>query len=161
MDNTQQIPYESGYLSYDRTHALKLFGTFRRESVVQLGAVSLGYLSGWQFRMYRGAPYRPLYYNNYNQGWTNYGDERAYRMPAYSNTDLKGGLVLGIGPTNLEIIGECFNVFNDRSVTSVNTIYGNKAGDGVEVDSNGEPLFGKPVDYQAPRYFRVAVRGEF
>ncbi len=161
MDNTAQIPYETGYLSYDRTHALKLYGTFRRDAVTEVGPVRLGYLSGWNFRMYSGSPYRPLHYNNYNQGWTNYGDERAYRLPAFSQTDLKGGLVIGVGPTQFELIAECFNVFNDRSVVDVNTIYGNKAGDGVEVDADGEPLFGTPLEYQSPRYFRVAVRGEF
>ena len=65
------------------------------------------------------------------------------------------------GGRSFALTADCFNVFNDRSVTSVNTIYGDDDGEGVYLNSDGEPLFGQPLSYQSPRTFRVGLRGEF
>jgi hypothetical protein len=162
FDIYPQIPLEENYLSYDRTHAVKVFGTWGRDAVVSLGGVDVGYLSGWNFRMYSGTPYRPIYWNDYYGGPNNFGegDNGSLRMPTFSQTDLKAGLVIGAGPTRLELVGEVFNAFNDRTVTSVDTTWDTASGD-IATDAQGNPLFGTPLSYQDPRYFRVSLRGQF
>ena len=162
FDIYPQIPLEEGYLSYDRTHAVKLFGTWGRESIVDLGPVSLGYLSGWNFRMYSGTPYRPVGWNAYYGGSANFiePDTGHYRLPTYSQTDLKAGLVIGTGPARLELVGEVFNAFNGRTVTSVDTTWDTASGERA-TDAQGNPLFGTPLSYQDPRYVRISLRGQF
>ena len=163
MDVTPQIQYEDGYLSYDRTHAVKFYGTKQRDDLWQLGNASAGYLLGWSFKLYSGSPYRKLYYNDYWSDWINYDstNDGTLRMPAYSKTDLRAGLTFNSGGRTFALTADCFNVFNDRSVTSVNTIYGDDDGEGVYLNSDGEPLFGQPLSYQSPRTFRIGMRGEF
>jgi hypothetical protein len=163
MDITPQIPLEEGYLSHDRTHAFKLIGNQTRESVWDLGPAAAGYTMGWNYRFYSGLPYRKAYYNEWAGSWVNYGeeDDGSLRTPAISQLDLKGGLILGTNLTQWTLMLECFNVFNDRSVTSVDTTYGDVSGEGVYTDSDGEPLFGRPLSYNTPRSFRVGLRGEF
>ena len=164
FDIPQQAPYETGLLSYDRTHAVKVAGSWRDPETLQLSDnVSLGFLAGWNFQMYSGFPYRPIYYNNYYQDWVNYGNalDDTYRTPAYSQTDLKGGLTVKVGEAKFDLTAEVFNAFNDRTVESVETTYGNETNDGVYTDDDGYPLFGKPLTRQDPRYFQLGLRGEF
>ena len=158
-----QIPLEEGYLSHDRTHAFKLIGTQERPQIWQLGPVDAGYTVGWNYRIASGFPYRKMYYNPYYAGWLNYAepDDGSLRMPAISQLDLSAGLLFEIGSTNWTLIAECFNVFDDRTVTSIDTTYGDESGEGLYTDSDGEPLFGTPLSYQYPRNFAVGIRGEF
>lgn len=162
-DIPEQRQYESGYLSYDRTHAVKVSGTKRDTSAWSVGSVKVGYLYGANFRIYSGLPYRKVYWNDYYQDWNNYTEPNTgvYRTPALSQTDLRAGLTFGIGPTTWALTADCINALNDRSVTSVNTTWGDNDGEGVYLDSNGEPLFGAPVSFNTPRRFQVGLRGEF
>ncbi|MFZ5475740.1 MAG: TonB-dependent receptor [Myxococcota bacterium] len=164
LDNPEQAEEEIGLLPYDRTHQIKLLGSARKPDLWQLSDnLSLGLLAGWNFIAESGAPYRPSYYDQYNQGWYLYGDQsETDRLPMYSRTDLKAGVTVKAGKTTtFDVTAECFNVFNDRTVVDVNTAYGNETGDGVYVDENGDPIYGTPIEYQAPRYFQFGVRGEF
>lgn len=152
-----------GYLAYDRTHAVKLTASKRVEDLWNIGGVPIGAMAGANYEFGTGTPYNKSYYNSYYGDWVNQLEptDGTYRLPATSQTDLRAGLVFSAGPTTWTLIGECFNVFNDRTVTSVDTTWGNEAGDGVYLDDNGEPLFGRPTSYNAPRNFRVGIQGEF
>jgi hypothetical protein len=155
---------EVGLQPYDRPHALKLVGSYRAEDAWALGGSSaLGYLFGWNFLLRSGHPYGKLEWNYY------YGDinnlvepvDGTYRMPAVSNLDLKAGLTFVQGEAVvIDLTLECFNVFNDRSVTDVDWTYTDDTGE-VAVDNEGNPLWGTPLDRLDPRYFQIGLRGEF
>ena len=158
-----QIPLEEGYLAHDRTHALKLIGTQERAQLWQVGAADAGYSLGWNYRIASGFPYRKTYYNPYYADWINYQepDDGSLRMPVFSQLDLSAGLLVEVGKTKWTLSADCFNVFGDRAVTSIDTTYGDVSGEGVYTDADGEPQFGKPLSYQAPRNFALGIRGEF
>ncbi len=164
MDNPEQYDEEVSVLGYDRPHAIKVAGSYQEPAVFSIGEKStLGFVSGWDFRMYSGTPLRRLSYNNYYQGWNNYygGDEDGrFRSGAYSNTDLKFGVSLTRGQAQFELTAECFNVFNNRSVTSWDTTYTDESGE-IATDSSGDTLWMKPLGYDDPRYFQLGLRGEF
>lgn len=164
FDIPQQSPYEVGLLSYDRPHVLKMLGSFRDPEAVRFSdTMKLGYLYGWNLQFASGLPYRGVYYNNYYQDWYNYQEalDGTYRLPMESQVDLKAGVTLAAGPTRWDLTVECFNVFNDRTVTSVDTTYGNTTGDGSYLDDEGYALYGRPLTRQNPRYFQLGLRGEF
>lgn len=164
LDNPVQYEKEIGVLSYDRPHAVKLAGSYREPTLVSINDNwAIGALAGWNFRMYAGTPYRRVSYNSYYDGWYNYygGDEDGrFRLPTWSQTDLKAGVTLKAGRTDWDLTVECFNVFNERTVTAVDTTYTDETGD-IYTDSDGEALFGRPLDRQNPRYFQLGLRGEF
>ena len=112
--------------------------------------------------MSSGSPYRPAYYTDFYGGWYTYQDslDGSWRLPAYSRTDLKGGLTLAQGDTTWDLTLECFNVFNNRTVTSVSTVYDNPD-DSIRVDDEGDIVFGSVNARQNPRYFQLGLRGEF
>ncbi|MCB9746283.1 MAG: TonB-dependent receptor [Alphaproteobacteria bacterium] len=163
LDIPEQDLLNEGYLSYDRTHAVKVSSTRRDPTVWQVGPLGVGTMMGVQFDFYSGFPYQKAMFNNYYGGWVNAlePNDGTYRTPAISETDLRAGLIFDVGSTKWTLIGECFNVFNDRTVTSVNTTWGDIDGEGVYLDSDGEPVFGRPLAYNNPRSFRVGLQGEF
>lgn len=164
LDNPEQYDYEVSLLSYDVPHNIKLAGSYREPDAIQITEdFALGVLAGWNFALEAGTPIRRYSYNAYYDGWYNFygGDEDGtYRMPAYSKTDLKLGLTFVAGPTSWDLTAECFNAFNDRTVTAVDGTYTDANGD-IYVDGDGEALFGQPLARQAPRYFQFGLRGEF
>lgn len=164
FDNPEQYKYETGLLDYDRTHVLKIFGSTRKPMALKISDnMGLGYLWGWNFLLESGVPYRKVYYDNWNQGWYNYQEvqDGTYRTQALSKLDLKAGVTLAVRETTFDLTLECFNVFNDRTVESVDTTYGNESGTGVYTDDNGDVLWGTPIGRQDPRYLQVGLRGEF
>jgi hypothetical protein len=164
LDIPEQTPYETGLLSYDRTHQLKLAGSIRDPHTFHVSDnVQVGLLAGWNFQMMSGEPYAPRYYNPHYDSWSNLHDpvDGTYRLPLYSQTDLKVGVTLAAGKTTWDLTAECFNVFNDRTVTSVNDAYGNETGDGPYLGDDGYPIFGTPISRQDPRYLQFGLRGEF
>ncbi len=164
FDIPQQGAFETGLLSFDTTHAVKVAGSWRDAEMMRVGDdIALGWLAGWNVQAASGSPYRPVYYNRYYQDWVNYGQalDDSYRLPMFAQTDLKTGLTVAIGRSRFDLTAECFNVFNDRTVTDVETTLGNEAGDGVYVDDSGYPIFGRPLTRQDPRSFQFGLRGEF
>jgi hypothetical protein len=162
FDNSQQHQYETGVMPYDVPHSVKVAGSYRDSNRFELGKnTGLGYLFGWNFNMSSGYPYRPAYYNSW-YGWNIYKEsmDGDYRLPAYARTDLKAGLTIAQGPSTWDVTVECFNVFNSRTVTSVQTAAGDEAGDPY-VGSDGDIAFGEPTSRQSPRYFQLGLRGEF
>ncbi len=162
-DVPPQNQFYNGLLSYDRTHQVKVNGTYRNTDAWQVGSSSMGYLYGWNFQFFSGEPYNKYYYNNYYGDWSNIMEptDGSYRLPARSQTDVRAGLTFDAGPSTWALTVDCFNLFNDRTVTSVNQIYGDTDGTGVYTDENGQPLFGEPLTYQAPRRLQIGLRGEF
>ncbi len=164
MDNPEQYAYEVSVLGYDRPHAVKVAGSYQEPAIWTLGEkTTMGVVTGWDFRLYAGTPLRRLSYNSYYQGWNNFygGDEDGrFRTPAYSNTDLKLGLSLTRGKASYELTVECFNAFNNRSVTSFDTTYTDENGE-IATDSSGDTLWMKPLGYDDPRYLQLGLRGEF
>lgn len=164
FDNPTQTDEETGLLSYDRTHSVKLLGSLRNANAVRLSdAVHLGYLYGWNFSMTSGTPYNKLYYDKYYEGWDLYKEptDGTYRLPAEAQIDLKAGLTVAVMRTTWDVTIELFNVLNDRTVEDIEQTYGNEAGDGIYTGSDGAPIFGNSTARQSPRYAQLGLRGEF
>lgn len=164
FDNPEQYDEEIAVLGYDRPHAVKVAGSYQEPGLISItDTTSIGLVTGWDFRFYAGTPLRRVSYNDYYQGWNNFygGDEDGrFRTPAYSNTDIKFGISLNTARAAYELTAECFNVFNNRSVTAFDTTYTDENGE-IATDSNGDTLWMKPLGYDDPRYFQLGLRGEF
>lgn len=163
-DIPEQTLVETGLLSYDRTHNFKLAGSLRNPDTFRISdAVKIGLLGGWNFNMMSGTPYAPRYYNAFYQGWSNLGGpvDGTYRLPLESQLDLKAGLTLVAGPTKWDVTIEVFNVFDDRTITGVETAYDDASGEGPYLGDDGNPAFGTPLTRQDPRYIQLGLRGEF
>lgn len=164
FDNPEQEEYEVGLLGYDRTHQLKVMGSLRDPDALRASdKVKFGYLWGWNYYIVSGAPYRPVYYNNYYQDWYNYQEvlDGTYRLPAEAQLDLKLGITSELGPTKWDLTIEMFNVLNDRTITGVNTAYDDPATGGPLLNDDGSVLFGTPTTRQQPRNVQLGLRGEF
>ena len=155
-DIPEQRQFENGLLGYDRTHSVKMSGTYNRDNVWNVGNASVGYLLGWNFRLNSGLPYRQRLFNNYYGGYYNYDsiNDGRYRLPASSQTDLRAGFQATIGRTSWMLGADLFNVFNDRAITSVGTAYNPEA-------TGEDQTFGEVLDRQDPRRMRIVLRGEF
>ncbi len=163
LDVPEQTVYQEGLLSSDHTHAVKLAGSLRDPDAFKVNDnLKFGLLLGWNFEMMSGTPYAPQYYNNYAGGWTNLHSsvDGTYRLPLWSQTDLKGGVTVVAGPTQWDVTVEIFNVFDDRTVESVATAYDDGEG-GVLLGDDGLPVFGSALTRQDPRFIQLGLRGEF
>lgn len=164
LDIPEQNEVSEGLLPYDVTHQIKFAGSARDPDAFRVtDNVALGLLAGWNFTARSGYPYRPAYYNSYYSDWSNYREsiDGSYRLPMRSQLDLKGGVTLAVAKTSWDLTVECFNVFNERTVTDVDTVFANETNDGPYVDEDGFPIFGRPTARQAPRYLQFGLRGEF
>jgi len=81
-------------------------------------------------------------------------------MPALARTDLKAGLTLSAGETTWDLTVECFNVFNSRTVTAIDTAV-DEPDSSARVDEDGNIQFGQALARQQPRYLQFGLRGEF
>lgn len=162
MDIPQQNDLDVGLMPYDVPHNLKLAGSWRNEGLLSLGSTQVGLLAGWNFNLSSGYPYRPIYWNENYGAWNNAQEpiDGDYRLPAYSQTDLKAGLTFGAGPTAWTFTVECFNAFNDRTVTGVATEADDPAG-GPYLNSDGQTWLGQPLSRQSPRYLQFGLRGQY
>lgn len=161
FDIPPQRKYEIGLLDYDIPHNLKVSGSYTQPAAVHVGRLHMGYDLGWSTYLQSGFPYRPVVWNDEYQDFYNYesvGDGR-YRLPMLSSTDLRGMLEFSTGDVDDPVAAwglgvDVFNVFDDRTITNVDTRYG--------PDGDGEPApFGSVLDRQSPRQYQVVVRGEF
>lgn len=163
IDIPEQVQYETGLLSYDRTHNLKFLGSLRDPDAFPISDdLKLGLLTGWSFFAMSGTPYAPRYYNAYSGGWSNLHGavDETYRLPMVAQLDLKGGVTVSAGKTTWDVTVEVFNVFDSRTVTAVETAADDPEG-GPYLNEEGEPLFGTPLTRQDPRYIQLGLRGEF
>ncbi|MFM2245236.1 MAG: hypothetical protein RL071_1310 [Pseudomonadota bacterium] len=162
MDIPQQNNVDVGIMPYDVPHNVKFAGSWRNDALWSVGKSNMGLLAGWNFNFSSGYPWRPIYWNDNYGAWNNAQEpiDGDYRLPAFSQTDLKGGLSFGAGPTAWALTVECFNVFNDRTVTGVATEADDPAG-GPYLDPDGNAWQGQPIARQSPRYFQLGLRGQF
>jgi outer membrane receptor for ferrienterochelin and colicin len=163
FDIGPQQEFEEGLMPYDTPHSVKVAGSYRDPDTIAIGDKSaLGWLFGWNYMLSSGTPYRPVYYQPTYQDWINYKEplNGDYRLPAYSRLDAKVGVSFQRGQTNWDVTAECFNVLNDRTVTSVWTLADNPDGT-PQTDEDGNIRLGQPDGRQSPRYFQLGLRGEF
>ncbi len=161
-DIAQQIPFEDGLLSYDIPHHVKLSGSYSDDDLYHVGRLYGGYTLGFSSFLRSGAIYRPIVWNDYYQSYNNYESvsDGRYRLPMRSSTDLRFMLDFeyrkadGEPLTTWGVGVDCFNVFNDRTITDVNTEYDPAA-------TGADQTFGRVEDRQSPRYFQFVARGEF
>lgn len=162
LDIPQQRKFEKGILDYDIPHYLKAAGSYSKPDVASFGRTDVGYTVGWNSWARSGYPYRRLVWNDYYQGYSNYDTEAdgRYRLPMFAQTDLRALIELSVNRDDDESVGgvqlgvECFNVFNDRTATGVNTAWDPEA-------TGDDQVFGQILDRQSPRYFQFIARGEF
>lgn len=155
-DIPEQYKYEVGLLSYDTPHMVKMMGTYTQDKLFAVGRTTGGFTAGWNYQLRSGFPYRKVTWNDYYQDYSTYEEDRygRYRLPAFSQLDLRVGLDLNIGPTSWMVGVDCFNAFNDRTTTDVDSRYDpNLQGD--------DQYFGDVLDRQDRRRFQFMIRGEF
>jgi len=156
LDIPEQAPFESGFLAHDQTHVVKLTGAWRKESAIHLGKLGVGYRFGWDQVFASGAPYRHVVWNNYYGDFANYDapNDGRYRLPAFASTDVRTGLLFDTEKTHFSLGVDVFNLFNDRTLTSVNESYDPTA-------SSADQTFGTMTGRQSPRHMDVIIQGEF
>lgn len=156
MDNPRQRDVEIGLLDYDVPHNVKVSGSYNDNDVWRVGRLHGGVLFGWDYQLRSGYPYQKTVWNDYNRSYSNFIEEQdgTYRLPAYSNLNLRAGVNFQAGRAKWAIMGNVENVFNDRTVTGVNTAYDPEA-------TGDEQTFGVITSRQQPRRFDIMLRGEF
>jgi len=162
-DITQQYQYEIGLLDYDTPHAVKMSGSYDKDDVLTIGRLHAGYSLGFNQDIESGSLYRPIVWNDYYGSYNNYESvsDGRYRLPMYADTDVRADLSFGVAGSDPDseiatwgLGADIYNVFNDRTITSVNTEFG-PAGDGTMGD------FGAVTSRQDRRNFAINVHGEF
>lgn len=161
LDIAPQIQYERGLLTYDVPHNLKISGNYSRPDNWRIGKALVGYDLGWSTSLRSGYTYQPIVWNDYYQDYNNltYQNDGRYRLPAVANTDVRAMLEFGYGTpekpaANWAVGVDIFNVFNDRTVTSVDTRY--------DPEATGEDqTFGNVAGRQGSRALQFVVRGGF
>lgn len=149
--------YANGYLSNDRKHQLKFYGSYQVNSEWLLGAV---------VRVASGTPRSCLgYYGAEQTNPTGYGPYYHYcdglpsrpgdagRNPWNETVDLNLEYRPAFADHKLAFNVFAFNVFNQQRVTQTNPIYG-QAG-------SVATAYGVPLTAQAPRYVRFGVSYDF
>lgn len=156
LDIPEQRAYQEGLLDYDVPHNLKMTGSYAEPKMWTVGSVSGGYLLGWDFSMRSGYPYRQIVWNEYYSDYANDVDvqDGRYRLPAVSQTDLRAGITFEAGKSSWAIMTNLYNVFNDRTVLSVNQSYNPEA-------TGDNQTFGEALGRQQSRRMDVMLRGEF
>ncbi len=165
--STYDVPtlrsYEVGLMPYDVPHAIKVAGSWRDPLLAEFNENwGLGGIFAWNFQMLSGEPYRPAYYNGVFGDWSLVREsiDGDYRLPATSKLDLKVGATVAAFQTTWDLTLECFNVLNNRTVTSVQTAVDDPDGS-ASLDQEGNLSFGQAQSRQLPRYLQIGLRGEF
>jgi hypothetical protein len=156
-DIPQQYQYEIGLLDYDIPHNVKLAGSYTNPEVYRIGKLTGGYTLGWNTFAQSGLTYRPIVENSFYGGANNFIDtgNGRYRLPMLARTDVRVALDFVYKKTTDLMIGaNCFNVFNDRTITEVNTEY-------IPDATGDEQPFGEIFDRLDARRFELFARGEF
>ncbi len=164
FDIPTELEDEIGLAPYDTTHALKVSGAYRNAEAWALGSgdTAMGFLFGWNFQAYSGYPVSRFEWNYEYADYNNLVEpvDDSWELPMYSRTDLKAGLTLAHGDSKrLDLTVECFNVFNDRTVTSADWSYSDETGSPA-LNSEGELVWFTPLSRQSPRTFQFGLRGE-
>lgn len=148
LNPNQLINNTSGPGFYDRTHAVKVGGSYDIQRVgVTLAATG---------KVQSGTPYARIVTasadangNPFNQGpITYFADGRdSHRFPTIKTMDFRVSKYFTFGAQRFEVMGDVFNLFNESIVTGVNP--------------NSGASFGQPTDILGPRVFRIGGRLTF
>ncbi|MFO0617480.1 MAG: TonB-dependent receptor [Polyangiaceae bacterium] len=176
FDLISLLPNREGPLPGDKTHQIKIYGAVEFTPKKFVGDV------GVAFTTHSGEP------TNYLGGHELYGDGEVYILPRGAGERLpwvhRFDLHLGAGAqfnkdSKLVFTIDIFNLFNFDAATAVDDNYtfssvvpvkdGTpddldkvKKADGSPLDkADINPNFGNPSSYQAPRQFRLGLKGTF
>jgi len=176
FDLISLLPNRDGPLPGDKTHLIKIYGAVEVTPKKFVGDVGIA------FTTQSGEP------TNYLGGHELYGDGEVYILPRGSGERLpwvhRFDLHLGAGAqfnkdTKLVFTVDIFNLFNFDAVTGTDENYtfasvlpikdgttkdikNVQKADGMTLDAaEVNPNFGKPTSYQAPRQFRLGLKGTF
>jgi hypothetical protein len=179
FDHTLLVVNRDGPLPGDRRHDIKVFAA-KDWLIGQKNAI----MTGMSWRSHSGEP------TNYLAGDEFYYGDEGYVLPRGSgkrlpwNYGLDGQVGYRFNIDKEKSIGvtlDVFNIFNFQNVTGTDQIWtsnrikakeGRKKselGEAIDLDAGGAPVdpaalnqnFGRPTAYQAPRLFRLGVRGTF
>jgi hypothetical protein len=172
---TQNGELEDGPLNTDRPHAFELYGAYRMpwNTTVGLNAYWRSGGASSTEASYNGVMYLP------------YGRNDMGRLPSLTSFDLLLAHPFDIGGVQIEVSVNVLNLLDSDTVTQIENAYsrddvcftdacdgsdafffGEVAGQDFKnyMDSNGatkEPYYGKPLAWQTPRTFRLAVKASF
>jgi outer membrane receptor for ferrienterochelin and colicin len=162
-----QYAIEDGILPNDRTHVFNVFGSYgipvRERQTLTLGM---------SYQAMSGVPITALGFNEvYGNGYEiplaprGEGGQRLAdgsvvpgefkRGPTTHDVGLHADYMFDIGGQQIAAIFRVFNIFNDQEGTDFDQ--------GFELNGplDDSPDFGKPISYQAPRRFQIALRTNF
>ncbi len=129
--------------------------------------------SGWSLAgivtVQTGQPYSATINTDLNND-QNFSNDRApgfgrntFRLPTILSVDPRISKHIGIGPLDVEVIAEAFNVFNNKNVTTVRTTYYNLSnGQLVPVNNpTSRTRFGAPTATLGSRILQLAAKVSF
>jgi hypothetical protein len=147
---------ETGLLTYDQPHVLKLTGSYEDPDTWALGRLRGGWVFGWNAFYRSGSPYNQYIWNDYYEDYINpvQSQDGRFRLPMYASMDLRAGVTFYYDRTSWMLGVDVFNLFNDRTITAVNQDYDPEA-------TAEEQTFGEILGRQRPRSIQVVLRGEF
>jgi outer membrane receptor protein involved in Fe transport len=131
------------------------------------------FLSGWSLSgivtLQTGQPYSATINTDLNND-QNFSNDRApgfarntFRLPTIFSVDPRISKHVGLGPVDIELIAEAFNVFDNKNVTIVRTTYYNLTGGQLVPVNNPASLtrFGAPVANLGSRILQLAAKVSF
>ncbi len=131
------------------------------------------FTSGWSVSgivtYQTGQPYTATINTDLNND-QNFSNDRApgfarntFRLPSVFSVDPRISKHVGIGPVDVELIAEAFNVFNNKNVTLQRTTYYNLTGGQLVLVNNPASLtrFGAPTATLGPRILQLAAKVSF
>ncbi len=137
-----QDQYRQGILEGDRTHVVKLFGSYTLPTNTVVG----GY-----FRFQSGRPWQAQQYDPvYDVPYQYIEPAGSRRTTSWTNFDLLVAQSIPIGSgMSVRLEGRLLNVFNSQPALSVDKV--KFTDDGTNATPN--PTFGQPLSYAPPRRF--------
>ena len=153
--NPYDLSSESGYSNFDRRHKFAANAVWSPVVGSDRSALTRALLDGWTLApaitIFSGLPFTAQADNNLT-GSSGGGarvpfiTRNAFRAPAQATVDFRVSRRIRLSEsTNLEFLGEAFNLFNRVNVTSVNdTLYSLDSSDPNSLLLIAEPDFGLP-----------------
>lgn len=120
FDYADFLVNNNGFLSNDRTHAVKFYGSYTFSNGMAKG-LDLGIGAHWE----SGVPLTAQGYANSYRNWEYYLTTRGAlgRGPSDYEADLHAGYPIAVGGSHLNLLVDIFNVFNRQSATNVDQRY--------------------------------------
>ncbi|MBN1443119.1 MAG: TonB-dependent receptor [Planctomycetes bacterium] len=146
----------TGLLPNDRTHVIKLSGSYRVGAGLTLGG-SATWQSGTPKNEWGGTPWEPPYYSFLQTRG------EAGRTPSIWDLNLRASYLLPpIGPSiHARLLVDIFHLGSQREAVLYDMIHYRNIdpGDGSQIDPN--PNYGQPIRFQPPMAVRVGVDLDF